>query len=81
MKLLNKIPLRLRLTFLATLVLTIACVLLTLSSVATYHNIAVAPGTPPVEVEHTIIEKHNGKIFIESGLGAFSKITVVLPEI
>lgn len=53
MKLLNKIPLRLRLTLLTAFVLTIVCVLLTLSSVATYHNIVAAPGTPPVEVEHT----------------------------
>lgn len=51
MKLKNRIPLRLRLALLTALVLTVVCVLLTLSSVATYHNFRVEPGKLPVEAE------------------------------
>jgi signal transduction histidine kinase len=43
MKLLNKIPLRLRLTILTAFVLTAICVLLTISSVFTAHNIYSVP--------------------------------------
>jgi signal transduction histidine kinase len=43
MKILNKIPLRIRLTALTALVLTLVCVILTLSSVLTAHNIYSVP--------------------------------------
>lgn len=43
MKLLNKTPLRLRLTILTALVLTVVCVLLTLSSVFTANKVYSAP--------------------------------------
>lgn len=53
MKRKNKIPLRLRLTLLTALILTVICILLTLSSLTTYRNTRVEPGKPPVEVEQT----------------------------
>jgi signal transduction histidine kinase len=51
----SKLPLRLRLTLLTTLVLTVVCALLTLSSVVTYQNYTVRPGMAPVEFKGTAI--------------------------
>jgi signal transduction histidine kinase len=33
-----------------------------------------------LSIVKTIVEKHNGKIFVDSELGGFSKITIVLPK-